>query len=109
MFARIVEITPKLEKKEELMQTIRREILPILKKKPGFLELLPFFPEIAQARIVAISLWSGTRDAEQYVEREFPRVEEILKPFLELPLAVKTYKVETTFCKHFVEALTVTA
>jgi hypothetical protein len=46
MFARIVEFIPKLEKKEELVKVIRTEVLPILKKQTGFLEVLPFFPDV---------------------------------------------------------------
>jgi hypothetical protein len=36
MFARIVEFIPKVEKKEELFRVVRNEVLPILKKQPGF-------------------------------------------------------------------------
>jgi len=106
MFARILEITPKLEKKDELIPTIRQEILPILKKQPGFLELLPFVPELTKEKMVAISLWTEKREAERYVEEVLPKVEQILKPFLAVPITVRTYTVETTLCKHFVEALT---
>jgi len=106
MFARILEITPKLEKKDELIPTIRQEILPILKKQPGFLELLPFIPELTKEKMVAISLWTEKREAERYVEEVLPKVEQILKPFLAVPITVRTYTVETTLCKHFVEALT---
>ena len=48
MFARILEFNPKTEKRDELIQTIRQEILPIMKKQPGFLELLPFVPDVAK-------------------------------------------------------------
>lgn len=106
MFARILEITPKLEKKEELIKTIRQEILPILKNQPGFLEVLPFVPEIAKEKMVAITLWTEKRDAEKYVNEVFPKVEQILQPFLSVPVTVKAYTVETTLCRHFVEALT---
>jgi quinol monooxygenase YgiN len=106
MFARILEITPKFEKKEELIKTIRQEILPILKEQPGFLEVLPFVPEIATEKMVAITLWTEKREAEKYVNEVFPKVEKILQPFLVAPVTVKTYKVETTLCRHFVEALT---
>lgn len=105
MFARILEITPKVEKKDELIKTIRQEILPILKNEPGFLELLPFVPETAKEQMVAISLWTEKRNVERYVEEAFPKVEQILKPFLALPVTVRTYKVETSVCKHLVEAL----
>jgi quinol monooxygenase YgiN len=107
MFARILEMTPKLEKKDELIKTIRQEILPILKKQPGFLEVLPFVPEIAKEKMIAITLWTEKREAEKYVNEVFPRVEQILQPFLAVPVKVKAYTVETTLCQHFVEALTV--
>jgi quinol monooxygenase YgiN len=106
MFARILEITPKLEKKEELIKTIRQEILPILKKQPGFLEFLPFVPEVAREHMVAVTLWTEKCDAERYGEEVFPKVEQIVKPFLAAPVTVKTYTVETSLCKHLVEALT---
>ena len=106
MFARILEITPKLEKKDELINTIRQEILPILKQQPGFLEVLPFVPEIAKEKMVAITLWTEKREAEKYVNEVFPKVEQILQPFLVVPVTVRTYTVETTLCRHFVEALT---
>lgn len=109
MFARILEITPKFEKKDELIHTIRQEILPMLKNQPGYLELLPFVPEIVKEKFVAITLWTEKRQAEKYVNEVFPKVEQILKPFLAAPVVVRTYTVETTLCEHFVEALTTVA
>ena len=109
MFARILEVTPKLEKKDELIKTVRQEILPILKKQPGFLEFLPFVPEIAKEHMITITLWTEKRNAERYVEDVFPKVEQILKPFLSVPVTVRTYTVEATLCKEFVEALTAAA
>ena len=109
MFARILEVTPKLEMKDELIKMVRQEILPILKKQPGFLELLPFVPEIANEKVVAITLWAEKYEAEKYVREVFPKVEQILKPFIASPVAIKTYTVETTLCEHLVEALTAVA
>src|SRR5450631_3884338 len=45
MFARILEFEVKLEKKEEFVKKVKNEVLPILRKQVGFLEILPFFPE----------------------------------------------------------------
>jgi hypothetical protein len=59
MFARIVEFTPKLEKKEELVKVIRSEVLPILKKQTGFMEILPFSPRPRMKRwLSSASGWS---------------------------------------------------
>jgi Antibiotic biosynthesis monooxygenase len=108
MFARILEITPKLEKKEELINVVRQEILPILKKQPGFIELMPFVPEFPNEKVVAISLWAEKYEAEKYVKEVFPKVEQILKPYLAVPVTFKPYTLETTVCRHLAEVLTAT-
>ncbi len=105
MFARIVEFIPKLEKKEELVKVIRNEVLPTLNKQSGFMEFLPFFPETKTEKVMVISLWTEKRNAERYEREVFPKVEEILKPYLTTPITYKPYNVETTLCEHFVHAL----
>jgi quinol monooxygenase YgiN len=105
MFARVLEITPKLEKKDELITTVRKEVLPILNKQPGFLELLPLVPEITQEKVIAITLWSEKFHADRYVREVFPKVEQIVKPYLAAPMVFRTYFVETTLCERFVEML----
>jgi len=105
MFARILEFIPKVEMKDELIRKVRQEILPILRKQPGFLELLPFDPEIAKEKAVVVSLWTDKKEAEKYDKELFPKVEQIVKPFLTTPITVRMYNVETTLCEHLVEAL----
>ena len=105
MFARIVEFIPKLEKKEEFVKVIRNEVLPILKKQTGFMELLPFFPETKNEKVIAVTLWTEKGNAERYEREVYPKVEEILKPYLTGPITYKLYNVETTLCEHFVQAL----
>jgi len=55
--------------------------------------------------MVVISLWTAKRDAEKYNRDVFPKVAEILKPFLLTPIEMRVYAVETTLCEHFVNAL----
>ncbi|MGA7929445.1 MAG: hypothetical protein WCA20_26020 [Candidatus Sulfotelmatobacter sp.] len=106
MFARIVESISKLEEKEEFVKVLRNEVLPILKKQPGFLEILPFFPETKTEKMITITLWTEKRDAERYEREVYPKVEGILKPYLTTPVTFKHYNVEISLCQHFVEALT---
>src|SRR6202521_3342042 len=106
MFARIVEFIPKLEKKEECVKVLRNEVLPILKKQPGFLEILPFVPETKTEKMITITLWTEKRDAESYERETYPNVEGIAKPYLTTPVTYKHDNVETSLCQHFVEALT---
>jgi heme-degrading monooxygenase HmoA len=106
MFARIVEFIPKFEKKEELFRVVRNEVLPILKKQPGFLEILPFLPESPTQTTFTVTLWAEKRDAERYEQNVYPKVAEIVKPYLTAPITFKHYTVETSVCPNFMEALT---
>ena len=106
MFARILDFEVKMEKKEEFVKVIKNEVLPILKKQTGFLEILPFFPEkMKDEKVFTISLWTTKADAERYEKEFYPKVLDILKPFLTTPVKVNYYNLETTVCQHFVEAL----
>jgi quinol monooxygenase YgiN len=106
MFARIVEFTPRQENREEIVKVIRREILPVLKSQPGFLEILPFVPETRTEKLITVTLWAEKRDAERYEREIYPKVEGILKPYLATSVTCKQYHVETSVCKHFSAALT---
>ena len=106
MFARIVEFIPKVEKKEELIKVVRKEVLPILQKQPGFLELLPFLPESPAEKAFTVTLWAEKRDEERYVQNVYPKVFEIVKPYLATPITIKHYTVETSVCPRFMEVLT---
>jgi len=105
MFARIVEFVPRAEKKDEFINVMKKEVLPILKKQVGFLDILPLFPEMKNEKAVHVTLWMEKRDAERYEKEVFPRVEDILRPFLNTPITWRLYQVETTLCEHFVNAL----
>ena len=106
MFARIGEFIPNPEQKEEFVKVLRNEVLPILKKQAGFLEILPLFPETKTEKMITITLWAEKRDAERYERETYSKVEGILKPYLTNLITYKHYNVETSFCQHFVEALT---
>ena len=65
MFARILDCEIKLEKKEEFVKVVKNEVLPILRKQPGFLEILPLFPEkMKEEKVITVSLWNTKADAE---------------------------------------------
>ena len=106
MFARIVEFTPKPEMKEEIVNVLRREVLPILKEQQGFREFVPFVPETKTGKWITVSLWAEQRDVERWEREGYPMVEGILKLYLAAPAICNYYNVETSLCKHFVEALT---
>jgi heme-degrading monooxygenase HmoA len=97
MFARVVELNPKPEMKDEILNVVRMEVLPILEKQQGFMEFLPFVPETKTEKWITITLWAEKRDAERWERDGFPKVEGILKFFLASPAICNHYNVETTF------------
>ena len=88
MFARKLEFDVKLEKKEEFVRKIREDVLPILKKQNGFFDIMMFFHEPKQEKFLVISLWENQMNAERYEREVFPKVTDILKPYLITPIAV---------------------
>lgn len=105
MFARITEVNIKMEKKEDFIRTMKNEVLPILKKQHGFLETLPLVPEVKTEKFINVTLWTEKKDAERYERETFPRVQQIIQPYLTGPLTWRLYTVEATLCEHFVNAL----
>jgi heme-degrading monooxygenase HmoA len=94
MFTRIVECTVKPDKKDEMQQRLRNEILPMLQKQPGFVDEITLSSSHDPERVVAISFWKTREDAERYHRETFPRIQDILKASLKTSLKVETYNVE---------------
>jgi quinol monooxygenase YgiN len=105
MFVRILEFGMKPEKKADYIKVLKNEVLPILKKQVGFLEILPFFPENVEEKCLNLSIWATKADAERYQKEVYAKVFDIVKPFLTTPVTTKFFALETTLCEHFVEAL----
>ena len=106
MFGRIVEFTPKPEMKDEIVNVLSKEVLPILKKQQGFMEFLLFAPETKAEKWIAVTLWAKKRDVDRWEREGYPKVEGILKLYLVASAVCNHYKVETSLCQHFVESLT---
>jgi heme-degrading monooxygenase HmoA len=94
MFARIVESTVKPEKRDELQQRVRNEILPLLQKQPGFVDTVGLASEDDAERMVSISFWKTREDAERHHRENFSRIQDVVKPYLKGPLKVESYNVE---------------
>lgn len=105
MFARFLEFNLKLERKEELLKMVKKDILPLLKKEPGFVEILPFYLEVKPEKVQLIGLWHTKQDVERYERVTFPKIKELLTPYLTTPINIETWVMETTLCEHFVEAM----
>jgi hypothetical protein len=105
MFARILEFVPLMEKKDEFIRVVKKEVLPLLQQQEGFLEILPLVPENKTEKVLAVTLWTDRKEFERDEPAWSPRVEQILKPYLSNPATRKLYTLETTLCEHFQKTL----
>jgi len=106
MFARTLELNMKIERKPEFTKKVREEILPILRKEPGFVDVLVLESE-TEPKVFVVTLWYTKLDAERYEKTTFPKVKQILQPYLTVPSIVKFYAVETTISEKLIESVAV--
>ena len=96
MFTRIVELTTKPGKNEQLSATINDKVLPILKRQKGFVDEMVLVSDKEDNRVVGLSFWNTREDAEQYHRTEYPKVQETLRPLLDSEPVVRTFDVHTS-------------
>ena len=97
MFTRTIELNLKPNMKPEFFKKFKAEAWPILKKTPGFFDLVLLENETEINQIFTISFWETKKNAEYYEKEWYPKVKAIIEPFFLTPPAVKYYTVEETF------------
>jgi heme-degrading monooxygenase HmoA len=79
----------------EFNLVIENEILPLLRKQPGFRDEISFIaPESLEA--VAISIWETKENCENYNRNGYPEVQKILSKFVEGTPKVQTFELLTS-------------
>jgi hypothetical protein len=103
MFTRFLQFEIKNDKQNEFLKFTKNEIIPILKKQPGFVELLPFFPENwDDKKVYTFSLWNKKSDAERFEREWYPKVLDMMTPYLAYKPIVRYYELESSLlCKEF--------
>ncbi len=105
MFARFLELNIKVEKKLELLKKMKEEIRPILKKQPGYVDILALENEFEPNKPFVVTFWHTKADIERYEKDTFPKVKQILEPFLYVPPVVKFCHVEETITEKWLETV----
>ena len=96
MFTRVVDITVKRGKSQELANTIQEKVLPILKKQTGFVDETVLISDAELDRVIGMSFWNTREDAERYQREQYPKVNEILAPYLETTPVIRTFNVHSS-------------
>lgn len=104
MFARNVHLQLKPNTANQFTQTLEKDVLPLLRKQPGFQEEIAF---IASNRneAYAISFWESKDRADQYSRAGYPEVLKALGNVVKGTPEVMSYEVcSSTLTKITVQA-----
>jgi heme-degrading monooxygenase HmoA len=96
MFTRIVEINAKSGKGRELVRVVNDKIMSILRDQPGFLDEITLASQENPDRIVALSFWRTSQDAEVYQRDVFPLVNDVIGNLIEGSPQVRTFDVASS-------------
>ena len=99
MFARNVTLHLKHNKANEFARTLETDVLPMLRKQPGFKDEITFVAS-NKDEAIAISLWDRKESAEAYSRETYPQVLEKLELLVDGTPQVESYEVaNSTFHK----------
>jgi heme-degrading monooxygenase HmoA len=96
MFTRVVEMTSKSGKSQELANTINERAVPILKKQRGFVDEIVLVSSGDPDRVLALSFWNKQEDAEEYQREQYRKIHETLRHLLETEPDIRTFDVHTS-------------
>ena len=92
MFARNVHMQLRPNTAAQFTTTLEKEVIPLLRKQPGFQEELAFIGPSGND-VYAISFWESKEKAEQYVRAAYPEVMKVLAKVVQGTPELLTYEV----------------
>ncbi|HXF41984.1 MAG TPA: antibiotic biosynthesis monooxygenase [Blastocatellia bacterium] len=95
MFTRNLTMKLKPNTAPEFNRLIENEILPLLRKQPGFRDCITFVaPERSEA--VAVSFWETKENAENYTTTGYPEILKIVTKVLDGTPNVQTFELSNS-------------
>ena len=92
MYARNVTMHLKADKASEFTTKLEKDVLPILRRQPGFKDEITFLAT-DRDEAVAISLWDRQESAEAYSRETYPAVLQKLQGLVEGTPRVESFEV----------------
>ena len=96
MYTRVVELTTKPGKAQELANTIQEKALPILKKQSGFVDEIVLVSDKESNRVLGLSFWQSKDDAERYHREQYPKIHEMVQHLVETDPMVRTFDLHSS-------------
>jgi heme-degrading monooxygenase HmoA len=99
-FARNVHFQVKSGKEREFTALFENEVIPMLRKQPGFRE---YFTLSTPRYVLGIIIWDDAKSAEKFTTTTYPAMLAKLNAVIDGPPKVETYDV--TSSRHFTSAI----
>ena len=99
MYARVLEMKARQGQARALCAAAEREILPIVKKYPGLVDVMWMIPEESPDSVIAVSWWQTSEAADKFQTEGYGPVAEIYRRFVEGDIRVR--KCEITVAPGF--------
>jgi heme-degrading monooxygenase HmoA len=96
MFTRVVEMTSKSGKSQDLADTINQKAVPILSKQHGFVDEIVLVSHAQPDRVLALSFWNTREDAEKYQREQYQKIHDTVRHLLETEPEIRTFDVHTS-------------
>lgn len=96
MFARIVQVQIHPEKIDSFKNQFSSEVLSILKKSTGFVDIVSLVSESTPTTVMSLTLWKTKSDLEKYERENFPLIMQKLRPLLTTDPKVEVFNVHTS-------------
>lgn len=91
--AESIEFIAKPGKSEQLRAYLRDHVTPLLQKRAGFINTILLTSHSEPRRLVAISFWSTSEQAERAMWEEIPLLSDLLAPLADSCSRVQTFRV----------------
>lgn len=93
MYARVLQMKTKFGQARTLCTAAQRDILPIVSKYPGFIDVMWTIPDDSPDEVLAVSWWQSSEAADKFRTEGYPEVENIYRRYVEGDISVRKCEV----------------
>jgi heme-degrading monooxygenase HmoA len=93
MFTRVEVCQAKSGRAEAVGDTVKDDLLPIMRKQLGFVDLVLLADKENPERLICLSFWATREEAEVYHSHYHNGITDMLMPILKSPPTLETFSV----------------
>lgn len=92
MVGRLSELIVSPGRTEELCNTIRDKVVPLVRTSPGFIDEYTLVLQNESRVVVVLTFWRSSGDVDRYVRELFPATRKLVMPFLDAEPKAQTFE-----------------